>query len=765
VGLPGYWELLWMLFMQPVTLHRRLKACGIGKPDGLIWRLWWAPEPQRTICRAYVRRMVLILSTITPLSAVLVAVSASRIGMPCNIAFVAVSAVSSVVLGIVAGAARGVARGVAVGITLGALGGLSNPFASAATFELFLVTFGMFAGVSAGVPGRVANGVVSSVTARAANGVALAMVFGALAGVLRGVSTSSGDAVGMGISVGLAIGVPLIISVFRLHLYPIEVLGSACLWTSERFFSIPTLHLTPVLHHDLSYVPHPFLLRHILLGADRSPELANRVLEACTIAPGQRRIGQAALVQLQARELKASARNRRFARIVNLRADQTLDRGASAHSWLPGVEGAAPALLAFRNIARYLAAAANATVPHHRLKHLRGANQALMALQNQLIADDSVLGRSLLPILPTWKKITRAMRKKARSDATGSVPNPFRPADSLDPEMGQEVFRGRSKDIKQIELLLADPTQSGSIALLAPRRVGKSSLLKMLPALLPDAVCIFFDLQDHPVDSPAGFFRALHKSAVEQARRDHQLALPPFPEGSPFEAGSDWFRALDALAEDRRILICIDEFERLETLFPGDKSDLLKLMGLFRATIQHRKKLRLLVSGAAPFDELGDLWNDHFINVQEVHLDLLDKSTSLDLLTCPIPEFPADAVPLEIAEAIYTRTGGQPFLLQAYGSALISRINEGDRKPRAATMEDLPFVEETVLSRWKPYFADTFKSAPPDAREALHALAAGKQAAISTKTRRWLERRCLLTRDDQLRIPVLGAWIRTELDD
>jgi hypothetical protein len=357
------------------------------------------------------------------------------------------------------------------------------------------------------------------------------------------------------------------------------------------------------------------------------------------------------------------------------------------------------------------------------------------------------------------------MLMRAETDAAGDLINPFRPGNSLDPEIGQEVFRGRDKDVGQIELLLGDPTQSGSIALLAPRRAGKSSLLKMLPTLLPDAVCIFFDLQDHPVDSPTGFFRALYETAKEQARRDHRFILPRFPEGSPFEAGAAWFRALDTLAEDRRILICIDEFERLETLFPGDKVDLLKLMGLFRATIQHRKKLRLLVSGAAPFDELGDLWNDHFINVQEVHLDLLDKPTSLDLLTCPIPGFPADAVPLEIAEAIYARTGGQPFLLQAYGSALISRINEGNREPRAATMDDLPSVEETVLSRWKPYFADTFKSAPPDAREALHALSAGKEPALSTKTRRWLERRCLLTTDDQLRIPVLGAWIRAELDE
>ena len=88
-----------------------------------------------------------------------------------------------------------------------------------------------------------------------------------------------------------------------------------------------------------------------------------------------------------------------------------------------------------------------------------------------------------------------------------------------------------------------------------------------------------------------------------------------------------------------RFLISIDEFERLEDLFPGDRRDLLRLMGLFRATIQHRHRVRLLVSGVAPFEELGPLWNDHFINVRELRIGHLDRRASVDLLCKPIPEF------------------------------------------------------------------------------------------------------------------------------
>ncbi len=150
----------------------------------------------------------------------------------------------------------------------------------------------------------------------------------------------------------------------------------------------------------------------------------------------------------------------------------------------------------------------------------------------------------------------------------------------------------------------------------------------MLPALLPDTICVFFDLQDNPTDSPTSFFRALAQQAREQAQRDRRLELPMLPDGPPFEAANQWLQQLETLQGTYRILLCVDEFERLEDLFPGDKRELLQLMGLFRATIQHRRRVRLLVSGVAPFDELGNLWSDHFINVREIRLGHLDWPTS-----------------------------------------------------------------------------------------------------------------------------------------
>ena len=179
--------------------------------------------------------------------------------------------------------------------------------------------------------------------------------------------------------------------------------------------------------------------------------------------------------------------------------------------------------------------------------------------------------------------------------------------------------------------------------------------------MLPDCTCVFFDLQDNPASTIPDFFRALARRArdrlggiaVSSCRRLATRAAskrhrPGLEESDPSERSG-------------RFLICIDEFERLQDLFPGDPHDLKRrLMGLFRATIQHRRRVRLLVSGVAPFEELCGLWNDHFINVRELRIGHLDEATSISLLSRPIPEFPLDAVPEEVASQIYMRPGASP---------------------------------------------------------------------------------------------------------
>jgi hypothetical protein len=528
-------------------------------------------------------------------------------------------------------------------------------------------------------------------------------------------------------------------------LFPLEVIVEswAAAWRAITHRS--SLGWTPVLYHELGLLPLPLLEVHILAEADENPVLARRVLDACAIAPGQRRVGREAEAMLRAREITRLARAKDFQAIAELRG-----------FWLPGVQGADPLLLSFSEAGRYLVAANAAFSPHHRLKHLAGFAAQLNGIENQLRTRRDGATTSFEEPLRALREAGDAIRIEAEKNAAGRILNPFRVFEPLSAEAGPELFRGREHAVHEIEDALADAGNAVSLQLLAPRRAGKTSLLKMLPGMLPDTVCVFFDVQAHPVASVGAFWNKLAEQALIQAKVQRRIDLPPLPGVPPMEAAAAWLAKLDQLPGNRRVLIAIDEFERLEDLFPGSRQEFLQLMGLFRATIQHRRRVRLLVSGAAPFDELDRVWDDHFISARQIKLPFLDEPTSVGLLTQPDPDFPMDAIPAAVAQEVYRRTGGQPFLLQALGSLLVNRLNDTNR--RTATVADVEAVEDRAIEYAEPYFRDMYKSAPAAAREALDRLSHGP-ADLSPVARRWLTQRYLLTPDDSLSVPLFGAWI------
>ena len=127
------------------------------------------------------------------------------------------------------------------------------------------------------------------------------------------------------------------------------------------------------------------------------------------------------------------------------------------------------------------------------------------------------------------------------------------------------------------------------------------------------------------------------------------------------------------------------------------------------------------------------------------------------MLTSPAPDFPIGTISEEVAEEVYRRTGGQPFLLQVYGSLLVSRLN--DEKRKVATLSDVQAVEGRAIEWAEGYFRDMYTWAPEAVREALGLLARGETIDLAPTTRRWLAQQYLLTSNDRLAVPVFGAWI------
>ncbi len=711
--LPGYWQFAWMFFMQPVTLHHRLKACGVDQPVISGWAYWRQRRDLPPVYGQYLCRLLSLLG-IPLLGVGLLAMLA--FGWGWGLPWL------RIMEGVAVGVALGVAFGVAGGVAFGVAGGVAG------------VAVGVAVGVAEGVAG-VARGV--------AGGVVLSLILSLVIGVADGVKSG----VTGGVATGLAAGLAFSVTFLHLWRYPVEALLQLLLRRPS------SLRFSPVLFLDLSYLPYPGLTGQLLRAAPSEPALVKRVLAACAIAPGQRKLGQRVLAQLQAEEAQTLLQQQRFAELAELRGQ-----------WLPGVDTNSRLLAALRALARTLEAAQHSSAAYLIAQHMQSAEAQLRAMDNQLASADEPLAAYFPAVLRVAGEVLATMREANAAAAAATLPNPFIAGNPLSgaQRWGQQLFRGRERHIRQVERLLADAHSANSFALLGPRRCGKSTLLNMLRRQLPDTQLVLFDLQGNPADSPLAFYRGLVRQAQRQAEEDRRLKLPDLPEGAPIEALAAW---LDLLERDQRVtrfLICIDEFERLPDLFPVSADgpvhrDLLQFLGLLRATAQHRQHVRLLVAGAAPFDELETLWTDHLINLQEIQVGFLDAASAEGLLTQPCPEMPADAIPVALARAMVARTAGQPYLTQLYGQILIDQLNDAER--RQASLDDLEPVEREALSKAVNYFQNIWRALRPDAAQALLTLAQGQPLALPSTTRRYLQRRLLIGEDDRLSIPLFQRWL------
>jgi hypothetical protein len=630
---------------------------------------------------------------------------------------------------------------------------------------IFGVYFGVLAGVCGGVPVAVflsmtggGNSVFDAAYVGLFGGFWLSAASGWITGALHGpvraltlgsiLAAVAGGGTGLliDLTTGLQFGLAILVGYLRLPVYAVEIVVQAAVWLVRTATGRNTLRWAPVLYHEFSYLPHPLLENHLMAERLHDANLSVRVMLACLATPGQRRTGLKISVRNVADVLLVYVWERQFDQIRDLRP-----------TGLPGLHRADAVIQTFADAGRYAVAANAAFSPHHRLRHLRGLEAELNKIERQIHAGRDVFTLPFEAPLIALRRVAREQQADAEREAAGLLPNPFRAGNPLSDEEGPELFRGREQALRDIEEILSDPTRAASLQLLAPRRSGKTSLLKMLPSLLPDAICVFFDLQAHPVTSAGAFWSKLAEQAALQARHYHRVDLPVLPEGPPNEAAAAWIEELDRLCSNRRVLLCIDEFERLEDLFPGSRRDFLQLMGLIRATIQHRRGVRILVSGAATFDDLDRVWEDHFIGVRQIKLPFLDLAASVGLLARPEPDFPDDAIPEEVAREVYRRTAGQPFLLQVFGSLLVSHLNEDKR--REATLADVQAIEARAIEWAGSYFGDMYKSAPKAAQIALGALAQDRTADLSPPVRPWLAQRYLLTAENRLAIPLFGAWI------
>ena len=216
-------------------------------------------------------------------------------------------------------------------------------------------------------------------------------------------------------------------------------------------------------------------------------------------APDQR-VDADTLARARSRELSEILERRDFESAVMLRG-----------KWLPGIEGAPGEAYGLQRGGPGTSAPRRTAVTHHvRTEHLRRADKRC--------CPPSATGcwRIRRPHLAicrrrceAWKAYTRELLVAAQHNAALELPNPFRAGQPLRPDQGRAVFRGREALVARIEAILADADQSSSLALLGPRRCGKTSLLADAAGHTAGLRLCFFRSSGQPRLNGDGVFRSV----------------------------------------------------------------------------------------------------------------------------------------------------------------------------------------------------------------------------------------------------------------
>src|ERR1035441_10382419 len=245
--LPGFWRFVWLFWMQPITLHRLLRSLEVD-PKESGWKLlrrrrspsdnWWLVRSAQ---------MFLLIAVPT------VGLYAARGSHGDWLVASLVAALAWAVAYVVYDVAFGVAVvGVAVAVPVG-LGGGSH-----------------------GAPAVGPPLVVALVVA------AVGMNFGVTVGTTFGVTLGRlPEAEGYSVNTVVA----FLTALFRIPVYFFEIIAQMAARSWNSMTGRTSLCWAPVLHHEMSYLPHPFLESHLLAEADADPDLTRRVLDACSIAP------------------------------------------------------------------------------------------------------------------------------------------------------------------------------------------------------------------------------------------------------------------------------------------------------------------------------------------------------------------------------------------------------------------------------------------------------------------------------------------------
>jgi len=614
---------------------------------------------------------------------------------------VAVGVMEVVVLGVAFGVALGVAFGVAGGVAGGVALGVAG-----------VETLGVASGVAFGVVAGVLAGVVFGKAGGEAVGVAVGVAGGVVFGVVLGVAFRSWGGVAQGVALGVA---AIAFSTHILNYLPQLIISSAG-WVITRFdkdLSTFFWRISPVRWDDVILLPLPGLPRLLATLVINAPELGEEAINE--VAAHHFRHKAAA----RARMILATEDARQIGTLPSLANFERSLAWLSSDSPLP--EETRRALLRMRDISQEVAAALESDSVTNKVRRLETASKTITLLRS----NPGPFG----PVIKNWAQMVESKLEEARSEQRALEPIPqhyLKDGSPINPDdLPEELspFKGRGDTVRQLVAELGQDKRT-TILLYGARRSGKSSLLLQLPRKLGSQIIpAFLDCQSEKIggsQNAAGMLTGIAETIVEQGRRNASkyrrdpVRFPPIDHKSfaadPYPSFGRWLQKTEKALGARTLLLCLDEFEKLEMAIQNNRVDL-RLLDFIRHTIQHRPRITILLSGSHHISELPRHWADALVSTSLLTIGFLNEPEARELITQPVSGFP-QIYQQDAVERILRLTRSQPFLAQVMCGLLVDRMNNSQRQPPESYvgLDDVEAVIPEALKTGDAYFSDLWQS-------------------------------------------------------
>ncbi|HEY5006233.1 MAG TPA: hypothetical protein VII61_23935 [Ktedonobacteraceae bacterium] len=576
---------------------------------------------------------------------------------------------------------------------------------------------------------------------------------------------------------------------FRIPLYPISAF--ALLRASSGSVKNPNyvfhyLHRSSLYWDECVFLPLPHLKRMLLIAADQNKDEAlSEIYFILQERSQQRSAAQAVALNIALNDLGWRETLRDICGAQQQLAGIVTQEIRQAHPPIASV------------IQRLEGASQDATNYYTHISW-QGRSQALtnmltnlQSISSRAVFKDPLLNLHLEKVVRKWLEVTRreieALSLKRSSEGVGRIENPYMPGLVL--EQRDPLFVGRAGLARQLGTALRS-NHPPTFFLTGERRMGKSSILKHLAALLGSHYLpIFYDLQSTGITSSiaallASVAEEVHETLLKRGMLVRKLEYEHLRddlrenESVAYHHFSRWLKEVDRVLtqEDRVLLLTFDEFEKLAEAEQNGYLDLDLLFGWFRSVIQGQSHVVLLFSGVKSITEMGTRWAGYFVNVELLKVSFLEPEEVRQLIRQPVPDFPGEHIfGVEVTEEILRLTGGHPFLIQALCSALITHLNSCLRQQ--ARLDDVAVAIDEIFEKWSDsYFKDLWERTEPEQQMCLRGVCASSgscsadaiqhycgldEAMVASHLAKLLRRDLLRCDSGEYRIaaPIFGQWV------